>query len=324
MRVRRLGRTGWPVSEVGYGMWGLAAWTGADDDETRRSLDRAVELGCTFFDSAWSYGAGRSERLLGELVARHRGRRLLVATKIPPKTMRWPASRTDALADVFPPDHMREYTERSLENLRVDAIDLQQLHVWSDHWADDAAWDDWQGAIAALKREGLVRAFGISVGRWQPASVLRALETGLIDAVQVAYNLFDQSPEDALFPACERLDVGVIARTPFDEGSLTGTLTSDSTWPEDDFRHGYFSAENLAATLPRVDAVRADLPEGMTLPELALRFILHHPAVSTVIPGMRKLAHVERNLAVSDGTALPASRLLALRAHRWDRKPKAT
>lgn len=322
MRTRRFGRTGWQVSEVGYGMWGLAAWTGSDDDETRRSLDRAVELGCTFFDSAWSYGEGRSERLLGELVARHRGRRLFVATKVPPKTGRSYALGTDALADAFPPDHVREYAGRSLENLGVDAIDLLQFHVWSDHWADDPGWDDWQATIAALKRDGLARAIGISVRRWQPTNVLRALETGLIDAVQVAYNLFDQSPEDALLPACERLDVGVIARTPFDEGSLTGALTPDSTWPEDDFRHGYFSPENLAATLPKVDAVRADLPEGMTLAELALRFILHHPAVSTVIPGMRTVRHVERNLAVSDGAPLPPALLLALRAHRWDRRPK--
>ncbi len=317
-----MGRTGWQVSEIGYGMWGLAAWTGSDDDETRRSLDRAVDLGCTFFDSAWSYGDGRSERLLGELVARQRGRPLLVATKIPPRTKRSFASPSDALADVFPPDHMREYTERSLANLRVDTIDLLQFHVWSDHWVDDPEWEDWKAAVEGLKRDGLARAIGISVRRWQPANVLRALETGLIDAVQVSYNIFDQSPEDALFPACERLDVGVVARTPFDEGSLTGTLTANSTWPDDDFRHGYFSAENLAATLPKLDAIRADLPDGMTLPELALRFILHHRAVSTVIPGMRKVRNVERNLAVSDGATLPAAQLLALRAHRWDRRPK--
>jgi len=322
MQTRRFGRTGRQVSEIGYGMWGLAAWTGSDDDETRRSLDRAVALGCTFFDSAWSYGNGRSERLLGELVARHRGRRLFVATKIPPRTGRSYALRTDALADVFPLDHMREYTARSLDNLGVDTIDLLQLHVWSDHWVDDPAWDDWKEEVEGLKHDGLTRAVGISVRRWQPANVLRALETGFIDAVQVSYNVFDQSPEDALLPACERLDVGVIARTPFDEGSLTGTLTAGSTWPDDDFRHGYFSPENLAETLPKVEAIRADLPEGMTLPALALRFILHHPAVSTVIPGMRKLENVDRNLAVSDGQALAAELVLALRAQRWDRMPK--
>jgi len=322
MQSRRFGRTGWRVSEIGYGMWGLAAWTGSDDDETRRSLDRAVELGCTFFDSAWSYGNGRSERLLGELVARHRGRRLYVATKIPPKTGRSYALGTDALTDVFPPDHVRDYAGRSLENLGVDTIDLLQFHVWSDHWVDDPAWDGWRETVTALKREGLARAIGISVRRWQPENVLGAVETGLVDAVQVAYNIFDQSPEDALLPACQRLDVAVIARTPFDEGSLTGTLTPDSTWPEEDFRHGYFSPQNLAETLPKVEAIRQDLPEGMTLPELALRFILHHPAVSTVIPGMRKLRNVDLNVAASGGRPLAAERVLALRAHRWDRRPK--
>ena len=304
------------VSEVGYGMWGMGGWTGSDDDESRRSLDRAVALGCSFFDTAWAYGAGKSERLLGELLMRHPDRRLYVATKIPPKTLRWPARPGDALADVFPPDHIREYTERSLENLGVDAIDLQQFHVWSDHWAAD---ESWQRAVTDLKREGLVRACGISVNRWKPTNVLRALDTGLIDAVQVVHNIFDQAPEDELFPACQRLDVAVIARVPFDEGSLTGTLTRDSRWPDGDFRNAYFSRENLAATIPRVEALAPFVPEGMDLPELALRFCLHHPAVSTVIPGMRKPAHVERNLAVSDGAALPAAFLASLRAHRWDR-----
>lgn len=316
MRTRRFGRAGWQVSEVGYGMWGMGAWTGSNDDESRRSLDRAVELGCTFFDTAWAYGEGRSERLLGETLRRHPGRRLFVATKIPPKNRDWPAKPHHALGDVLPPDHIREYTERSLENLGVATIDLQQFHVWSDHWASD---ESWQRAVTDLKDAGLVRAVGISVGRWQPTNVLRALDTGLIDAVQVAFNLLDQAPEDALFPACQRLDVAVVARVPFDEGSLTGTLTPDARWPDGDFRNSYFSPENLAATLPRVERIRADQPDRMPLPELALRFCLHHPAVATVIPGMRTPAHVERNLAVSDGAALPAARLASLRAHRWDR-----
>ncbi len=316
MRYRTFGRLGWEVAEVGFGMWGMGGWTGSDDDESRRSLDRAVELGCNFFDTAWAYGEGRSERLLGELVARRRDRRLYVATKIPPKNRRWPATRTDALADVFPPDHIREYTHRSLENLGLDTIDLQQFHVWSDHWAAD---ESWQRAVTDLKREGLVRAFGISVGRWDPANVLRALETDLVDAVQVVYNVFDQAPEDELFPACERLNLGVIARVPFDEGSLTGTLSAESRWPEGDFRNAYFAADNLAATLPRVDALQRLVPEGMDLPELALRFVLEHPAVATTIPGMRKLGHVERNLAASIGRHLSARLVEALREHRWDR-----
>jgi aryl-alcohol dehydrogenase-like predicted oxidoreductase len=316
MRYRALGRTGWPVSEIGYGMWGMAGWTGSDDEESRRSLDRAVELGCTFFDTAWAYGEGHSEQLLGELLRRQPGRRLYVATKIPPKNRKWPARDNYTLDEVFPPDYIREYTEISLKNLGVTSIDLQQFHVWTDAWAAD---DRWQRAVSELKEQGLVRAIGISINRWQPANVLQALATGLIDAVQVVYNVFDQAPEDELFPYCRRHNIAVIARVPFDEGSLTDTLTADSRWPEGDFRNIYFQPENLANTLARVAALRPMVPEGMTMPELALRHILDHPAVSTVIPGMRKLRHVEQNLAASDDRSLPRALVNDLRRHRWDR-----
>jgi aryl-alcohol dehydrogenase-like predicted oxidoreductase len=304
------------VSEVGYGMWGMAGWTGSEDEESLRALDRAIELGCNFFDTAWAYGDGHSERLLGETLRRHRGTPLYVATKIPPKNRRWPARPEYPLDDVFPPDHIREYTEKSLRNIGVETLDLQQLHVWSDTWAED---DRWQKAVRALKEEKLVRAVGISVNRFQPHNGLKALATGLIDAVQVVYNTFDQNPEDELFPACQRQDVAVIARVPFDEGSLTGTLTADSRWPEGDFRNLYFHPENLQATLPRVERLRGVVPPGTTMPELVLQHILAHPAVSTVIPGMRKLRHVEQNLAVSDKPPLPDALLAELKSHRWER-----
>lgn len=316
MRYRTFGRTGWQVSEVGYGMWGMAGWTGSDDEESRASLDLAVERGCNFFDTAWAYGEGHSERLLGELLRRHPHERLYVATKIPPRNRQWPARASYALADVFPPDHIREYAEKSLRNLGVSTIDLLQFHVWSDTWAEDPAW---QEAVASLKNERLVQAIGISINRWQPTNVLRALDTGLIEAVQVVYNLFDQNPEDELFPACRDRNIAVIARVPFDEGSLTGTLTPDSRWPEGDFRSVYFRPENLRPTLERVERLRPVVPEGMTLPELALRHILQNRDVSTVIPGMRKAGHVRQNLGVSDGERLPDELVETLRAHRWDR-----
>jgi aryl-alcohol dehydrogenase-like predicted oxidoreductase len=317
VRYRTFGRTGWQVSEVGYGMWGMAGWSGSEDEESRASLDRAVELGANFFDTAWAYGEGHSERLLGDTLRRHPGKRLYVATKIPPKNRQWPAKSTCGLDEVFPPDHIREYTERSLANIGVSTLDVQQFHVWSDAWADD---ERWQRAVSDLKREGLVRAFGISVNRWQPENVLRALDTGLVDAVQVVYNVLDQNPEDVLFPACRERNVAVVARVPFDEGSLTGTLTAGSRWPEGDFRNIYFNPENLAATLPRIERLLAVVPPGMTMPELALRHILQHPDVSTVIPGMRKLAHVEANLAASDGRPLSAGLMDELRGHRWERR----
>jgi aryl-alcohol dehydrogenase-like predicted oxidoreductase len=316
MQYRRFGRVGWQVAEIGYGMWGMAGWTGSADEESFASLDRAIELGCNFFDTAWAYGDGHSERLLGETLRRHPGKRLYVATKIPPKNRKWPARREYQLADVFPPDYIREYTEKSLANIGVDTIDLQQLHVWNDDWAED---DSWQKAVAALKEEKLVTAVGISVNRFQPANVLRALKTGLVDAVQVVYNTFDQNPEDELFPECQARDIAVIARVPFDEGSLTGNLKADSRWPEGDFRNLYFHPENLQNTLPRVEQLRPVVPPGMTMPQMVLRHILDHPAVSTVIPGMRKLQHVEQNIGVSDGVRLDGALAAELKRHRWNR-----
>ena len=316
MRYRRFGRTGWDVSEIGYGMWGMAGWTGSADQESLASLDRAVALGCNFFDTAWAYGDGHSERLLGQLLKRHAGTQLYSATKIPPKNRRWPARPQYTLDEVYPPDYIREYTEKSLANIGVSTIDLQQFHVWSDTWATD---DRWQRAAAKLKEDGLVRAIGISINRWQPSNVLRALDSGLVDAVQVVYNVLDQNPEDELFPACREKNIAIIARVPFDEGSLTGTLTAQSTWPAGDFRNIYFRPENLVPTLERIERLRSAVPRNISMPELTLRHILQSPEVSTVIPGMRKLKHVEENIAVSDGQTLPESLMAELKTHRWDR-----
>jgi aryl-alcohol dehydrogenase-like predicted oxidoreductase len=314
MRTRHFGRLAWPVSEIGYGLWGMGGWSGSDDEESIAALERSVDLGCTFFDTALAYGMGKSEQLLAQVLAQHRGEKLYVATKIPPKNLKWPGLASYSLSDVFPADHIRASTERSLSNLGLSSVDLQQFHVWSDAWADD---DRWQRAIDDLKREGLIRGFGISINRWEPANVLRALRTGLVDSVQVVYNVFDQNPEDELFPACRELGVAVIARVPFDEGSLTGTMKNGMTWPEGDWRNLYFTRDKLRETLQKVDALRADVPAGMTLPELALRFILSNKDVSTVIPGMRRIKHVEHNLAASDGHVLSTEQLGALRKHRW-------
>ena len=299
----------------------MGGWTGSDDDESDIALDRAVELGCNFFDTALAYGNGHSERLLGALVRRHPGHRLYVATKVPPKNWKWPGRGTTPVAETFPYDHIVESTETSLRSLGMEAMDLQQLHVWDDAWAPD---EGWQRAARDLKSRGLIRAFGISVNRWEPENVLRAIDTGLVDFVQVVYNVFDQAPEDVLFPVCQREGIAVIARVPFDEGSLTGTLTSASRWPDGDFRNIYFAPDKLAETLPRVDAVRQTAARAATtLPDLALRFIVSHPAVTTVIPGMRKPAHVEANLASSDAPPLDAETVARLRRYRWDRQPDA-
>jgi aryl-alcohol dehydrogenase-like predicted oxidoreductase len=324
VRYRRFGRLEWELSEVGYGMWGIAGgiggWTGSNDETGHASLQEAVDLGCNFFDTAWVYGRGHSERLLAAVLRENADRRLYVATKIPPKDMAWPSTRESKLDDVFPPDHVWEYLNRSLENLGLDSIDLMQYHVWEDAWADDPRWRE---PVEEMKERKLVKAVGISVNRWEAWNVLRALDTGLIDAIQVIYNVFDQAPEDELLDICAEKGIGVIARVPFDEGTLTGTLTVDTQWPEDDWRASYFVPENLAASVEHAEKLRAAIPPGMTMPELALRFILQHPAVTTVIPGMRTVGHVRANLGVSDGVRLPEDLMATLREHRWDRQPTA-
>jgi aryl-alcohol dehydrogenase-like predicted oxidoreductase len=322
MRYRPMGKLGWQVSEVGYGMWGIGGgpggFTGWDYDVAPRCLDEAVELGCNFFDTAWAYGRGISEQMLGSLIRRHPGQRLYAATKIPPKNWEWPPRPGDTLRDVFPAEHIRDYTERSLRNLGTEQIDLLQFHVWEDRWAGEP---EWQDTIAALKADGRIAAAGISVNRWEPVNCLAALDSGLIDVIQVIYNIFDQAPEDELLVRAPASGTGIIARVPFDEGTLTGQLTEDSRWPEGDWRNTYFCEENLGPSVARARALTAVLPDGMTLPELSLRFILEHPAVSTVIPGMRRPGHVRANLGVSDGRPLDPALMAELRRHRWDRVP---
>lgn len=318
MQYRRFGRTDWNVSEIGYGMWGLAGWTGADQQEIEKSLARSVELGCNFFDTAWAYAEGKSETILGKLMKQHAGKKLYFATKIPAKNFKWPSRPEYTLEECFPAAHIIEYTEKSLKNLQVECIDLQQFHVWEDGWADH---DEWKKAVEKLKKDGKVKHFGISVNRWEPDNVLNTLQTGLIDAVQVIYNIFDQAPVDNLFPLCRKLDIGVIARVPFDEGTLTGTLTKDTTFPANDWRSTYFVPENLIPSVDRAEALRPLIPPGMTMAELALRFILANDDVHTIIPGMRKLRNVEANIASSDGKKLEKSLQAKLVGHRWNRTP---
>jgi len=318
MKHRGFGRTGWKVSEVGYGMWGMAGWTGSDDEESLRSLQRAVDLGCNFFDTAWGYGEGKSEALLGQLVRSNPEAKLYTATKIPPKNRQWPSRREHSLEDCYPPDHIQEYVERSLANAGLEAFDLMQLHTWEDRWLGD---DRWIAKLASLKAEGLFHAVGLSLNRWEPWNGVKAVRSGLVDAVQVIYNIFEQRPQDELFPACRENDVAVIARVPFDEGTLTGALTRDSRWPEGDWRNTYFVPENLALSVEHAERLAPLVPEGMSLPEMALRFILAEPTVSTVIPGMRKTPHVESNLATGDAGPLDAELLAQLAGQRWDRTP---
>lgn len=320
MQYRKFGRANWNVSEIGYGMWGLADWSGADKQEIDKALALSIELGCNFFDTAWAYGDGKSEQILSQVLRDHPSKKLYVATKIPPKNFTWPSKSVFTLEECFPASHIIEYTEKSLKNLNVDCIDLQQFHVWEDGWANH---DEWKNAIEKLKKEGKVKHVGISVNRWEPDNVLNTLQTGCIDSVQVIYNIFDQAPEDNLFPLCRKLNIGVIGRVPFDEGTLTGMLSKDTVFPKDDWRSTYFVPENLNASVEHADALRPLIPSGMTMAEMALRFILCNDDVHTIIPGMRKVRNVQANIATSDGKKLEESLRLKLKNHRWDRTPTA-
>ena len=318
MRYREFGRTNWQISEIGYGMWGMGGWTGSDDDESLRCLQYAVDLGCNFFDTAWGYGEGKSEGLLGELVRANSDKKLYTATKIPPGNFKWPSKREYTLEDCFSPDHIQQYVEKSIENAGLESFDLMQFHTWEDSWLEN---DRWVGKMNDLKAQGLFGAVGISINRWEPWNGVKAVKSGLIDAVQVIYNIFDQNPKDELIHACRKHKEGVIARVPFDEGTLTGTLTKESRWPDGDWRNTYFVPENLNSSVEHADMLKPLVPDGMTMPEMALRFILGEPTVSTIIPGMRKAKHVEMNMAASDAGPLDPSLMTELEKHRWDREP---
>lgn len=318
MNYRTLGKTKLRVSEIGFGAWGIGGglWQGSDDQESMKALHRAADLGVNFIDTALAYGKGHSERLVGRFLKERRDD-VNVATKIPPKNGEWPALPGSELRDVFPANYIRKCTEESLKNLGKETLDLQQFHVWLDEWSDE---QEWQDEVAALRQEGKIRFVGISINDHQPWNAVRTVESGKIDTVQVIYNIFDQSPEDELFPLCRMHEVGVIVRVPFDEGALTGKITPETIFDRGDFRFRYFRGERKQEVFERVLRIRELLGEqDSALPELALRFCLHHPAVSTVIPGMRAVKHVEQNVSVSDGKALSPHLVSTLRNHRWEK-----
>jgi aryl-alcohol dehydrogenase-like predicted oxidoreductase len=318
MRYRKLGRTGIEVSEIGYGAWGIggAQWGGADDDESLQALHRAIDLGLNFIDTALAYGEGRSERLVGQVV-REREETVHVATKVPPRNRIWPAEEGARLEDVFPPGYVRDCAEQSLGNLGMETVDLLQLHVWNDDWADS---EELLEEVDRLRSDGKIRHFGISINDHQPANGLRLVRSGAADTVQVIYNVFDQSPEDELLPACREHDVGVIARVPLDEGGLTGRIDADTEFEGDDFRASYFRGDRKRVVHERATAIATELGiDESRLAEAALRFILSEPAVSTVIPGMRSTRNVQRNIAASDAGPFTEDERERLRAHRWVR-----
>jgi aryl-alcohol dehydrogenase-like predicted oxidoreductase len=316
VQYRQLGKTGIEVSEIGFGAWGIGGGWGERDDKTAlAALERALELGLTFIDTALAYGEGHSERLIGEVV-RGSGKEVVIASKVPPKNRVWPAQKGSPLEETFPKDYVLECTDLSLANLGVERLDVMQFHVWDDAWAEQ---DEWRETVHELKSSGRVRAFGLSINDHEPDNALAALETGLVDTVQVIYNIFDQTPQERLLPACLRLGVGVIVRVPLDEGGLTGAITQETQFEEGDWRSRYFKGERKREVYERTQALGFLTEEGSSLAEAALRFTLSHPAVSTVIPGMRSPGRVEQNVAVSDGQLLSVKELDELKAHAWPR-----
>jgi len=316
MLYRPLGRTGLEVSVLGYGSWGIGKgmWVGADDEASLASLRRAVEQGVNFIDTAAVYGDGHSESLVGEVV-RSASETVYVATKVPPKNRRWPARPGTRVEDAFPGDWIVESTEQSLRSLGLDTVDVQQFHVWSDEWVGQG---DWLDAVERLKADGKIRFFGVSINDLQPANAIRLIESGVVDTVQVIYNIFEQAPEDELFPAVQKANVGVIVRVPLDEGGLTGKVTPETEFPPGDFRTAYFAGGRKQETWDRVQAIAHELEIPIErLPEIALRFCFTHPAVSTVIAGMRALRNVDANVAAADAGPLSEQELELLRAHRW-------
>jgi aryl-alcohol dehydrogenase-like predicted oxidoreductase len=318
MRYRKLGRTGFEVSDIGYGAWGIGGkqWLGGDDDESLGALRRAIELGLNFIDTALAYGEGHSEELVGQVVRESKDK-IYVATKIPPKNLQWPARPGVGIEEVFPYDYIIRSTEKSLRNLRMETVDLQQLHVWNPEWIDR---DEWKRGLEDLKTSGKAQAVGISINDHQPDSALEIIKTGLIDTVQVIYNLFDQTPGQNLFPLTQERNIGVLARVPLDEGALTGAITADSTFEKGDFRGFYFQGDRKKQVVQHVDALQKDLA-GVpgSLAEIALRFCLSNPAVSTVIPGMRRVKNAEMNVALSELGPLDADTLKVLHRHAWEK-----
>jgi aryl-alcohol dehydrogenase-like predicted oxidoreductase len=319
MQYRSFGKLGWTVSEVGFGAWAIGGdmWGPQDDAESVRALHRAIDLGVNFIDTAQGYGKGHSEELIGR-VLRERSERLYVATKVPavPGTP-WPLPHDADPDEYFPASYIIERCTESLRRLRRDYIDVYQFHTWSSAFNTQGQWCD---AMQRLKRDGMIRAIGVSVPDTDPDCVIGALALGRVDAVQAIYNIFDQTPTRNLFPVCQKLGIGVIVRVPFDEGALTGKYTANTTFPDGDVRRHYFRGRNLSLTVTKVEEIRTfkhrNHPQ-MPMAEYALRFCLSHPAVSTVIPGIRTVMQSEANIAASDGRGLDSAEIADLKNFAW-------
>jgi aryl-alcohol dehydrogenase-like predicted oxidoreductase len=322
MHHRSFGRHGITCSEIGFGAWAIGgAWGAQADSDSLAALHRALDLGLNFIDTAAGYGNGRSERLIAQVLSRRaaagKKEKVFVATKTPPAPGEWPPSPYCLAAERYSEAYLRANIEERLRNLGTTRLDLLQLHTWTRAWNRNPT--PFQ-ILRQLQREGKIGLVGLSTPEHDQNCVLDLMRDGWVDAVQVIYNLFEQEPAAELLDVARECGVGVIVRVAFDEGGLTGKFTPDTRFPDDDFRSRYFAGDRLARTIARVDEIKKDLAgSGFTLPQAALKFVLAHPAVSTVIPGIRSVAQAEANGAVSDLPPLPPDLLLKLRRHNWRR-----
>jgi aryl-alcohol dehydrogenase-like predicted oxidoreductase len=315
MKYRALGKSGLTVSEVGFGAWQIGGgWGKQDDSEAIDSIKLAMDSGVTFIDTAAVYGDGHSERLIGQAIEGRRGS-VVIASKIPPKGKNWPPKETDTIQSTFPAAWVMESTENSLGNLKIDCLDLQQFHAWAPQFLKKTEWLD---SFRKLKQQGKIKSFGVSANDWDPYGTVELAESGLVDSIQVIYNIFEQRPAEKLLPAALKAKVGIIARVPFEEGLLTGQFGADAVMEPTDWRSKWLTPDRRREAAGRVEALKKFLtPDRPTLAALALKFILSHPAVSTVIPGMRKKSHVKANCDASDGKLLSAEEVRQLEKHQF-------
>jgi aryl-alcohol dehydrogenase-like predicted oxidoreductase len=324
MKYRTFGRTGWKVSEIGFGAWAIGgSWGPQNDQDSVAALNRALDLGVNFIDTAQGYGDGKSERVIAQVLrSRHvrasAGERIYVATKIPPASPGdWPPSPYDRAEKRYPEKYLRERLERSLRDLHTDAIDIVQLHTWTRAWNRDPRPLE---TLRKFQKEGKIRAIGISTPEHDQNSLIDLMRGGWLDSVQVIYNIFEQDPQAEFFPAARENNVGVIVRVAFDESALTGKLTPQTKWTEGDFRNNYFAGDRLTRAIARVEKVEKTIDDAEpSLATAALKFALKPDAVSTVIPGIRNVQQAEANVAVSDQPAMTDELERKLRGHRWNR-----
>jgi aryl-alcohol dehydrogenase-like predicted oxidoreductase len=307
------------VSELGFGGWGIGGdwWSGADDKESIEALELAKDLGINFFDSAVTYGNGHSESLIGQVVKAERDK-YIVTTKIPPKNFVFPAEPGSKIEDTYPPDWIIETTENSLKSFDLEYIDLQHFHVWINDWTDS---EELLKVVEKLKKDGKIRALGVSINfpYSKTDNAIPGMESGLFDVVQVVYNIYQQEPENDVFPAADKYNVGVVSRCILDEGALTGKITSDTRFPEGSFLDGYFKDNRKEIVDKKAKELMWLVEEGHTetLAEAATRFAISNPVVSSAIAGMRNPKHAKANCEAAVKGPLPKEVLERLKKHAW-------